>query len=237
MRLLIKVVLSCIGVVVSLLAVSVLWFRYYTRDLPDIGALAQYAPATVSLSSDPCVGQSVVIPYDAIGLNLKNALNAVGVREDDPSAVSVTYWGLVGENRFHGATLSVQISFTMFCESPSKTLVRQIAELRTAAQIEKRFTKHQIFTMYTNRMHCGGNTAGVQDASQFFFHKDADQVDIGQAALLAGLLRSPASYSPIRHPDRALRRRDEVIDAMVSNGSITHHDAEEAKAEPLLGPQ
>lgn len=235
MRLLIKVVLSCIGVIVSLLAVSFLWFRYYTRDLPDIGALAQYAPSTVSLSSDPCVGQSVAIPYDAIGLNLKNALNAIGVREDDPSAVSVAYKGLIGENRPNGATLSVQISFTMFCKSPSKTLARQVAELRMASQIERRFTRHEIFAIYANRMHFGGDTGGVQDASQLFFHKDAAQLSISQAAMLAGLLRSPSSYSPMKHPDRALKRRNEVIGAMVVSHSITPQDAESAQTEPLFG--
>lgn len=213
MRLLVKIVLSCLGLVLLLLSITFLWFRYYTHDLSDIEALARYAPASATQVSNACLGQSVAIPYEKIGERFVPALNAAETR------------------------LSVQISRSMFCRSQSKTLPREIAELRLAAQIEMRFNKQQILTIYANRAYFGADRVGILSAAQFFFQKDTEQLDTAQTALLAGLLRSPSSYSPVNHPDRALQRRNQVIDAMVSNGSITHDEAEKAKAEPLLSSQ
>ena len=86
--------------------------------------------------------------------------------------------------------------------------------------------------MYSNRIYLGPELIGVQQGSEFYFHKSPAELNIAEAALLVGLIRSPV-YSPFKHPDRALRRRNEVVDAMVENGSITSVEAQAAKASPL----
>ncbi len=232
MRTLIKLAVIFVAALVLVFATGALWFYYYSHDLPDIGALSQYAPASVTQVSDGCLGQSVAIPYDSIGRNLKSALNATGVREDDPRALTATYQGLTTDNRLHRATLSFQISCTMFC-TPSKQLQREIAELRTATQIERRFSPREVFTIYVNRVYFDESVIGVQAAAQQFFQKDPIELDVNQASLLAGLLRSPSLYSPFKHPDRALQRRNDVIDAMIANGSISQLDGAKAKSSAL----
>jgi penicillin-binding protein 1A len=90
-----------------------------------------------------------------------------------------------------------------------------------------------LFTIYANRLYLGKELIGVQSASQYFFHKNPGDLDIAEAALLAGLAQGPSYLSPVRHPDRALERRDQVIDAMAQAGSITASEAEAAKNAPL----
>src|SRR5258707_15193871 len=107
MRWLLKLVVSFVATVAILLITAVSWFFFYSGDLPDVTRLAQFAPATTTSVSDPCLeAASVAIPYESIGGNLRNGLSAVEVKEGDPG---------------HRATLSVQISRTMFC-APSKML-------------------------------------------------------------------------------------------------------------------
>ena len=125
-----------------------------------------------------------------------------------------------------------QISRTMFCE-PSRMMKRQLERLRTAIQLERHFSKRALFTIYANRATFGEGLIGVQAASSYFFHKNPSELDVAQAALLAGLLKSPIYYSPVRHPDRAVKRRNEVIDAMANTHAISISEAESAKAAKL----
>jgi membrane peptidoglycan carboxypeptidase len=112
-------------------------------------------------------------------------------------------------------------------------LNRRLDEFRAAVQLERRFSRRELFTIFANRLTFGEDTVGVDAASQHFFHKEPNQLLVGEAALLAGLARAPSNLSPIRHPDRALQRRNEVIDAMVETHAISKSDASRAKASPL----
>jgi membrane peptidoglycan carboxypeptidase len=232
MRTLIKLGVTCVGALALVFPVGVWWVYYYTYDMPDIGALSRYVPTTVTQVSDGCLGKSVAIPYDVIGANLKSALNAAEVREDDPSVLTTIYEGFTSQNQIHRATLSFQISRAMFC-TPSKQLHRQIVEVRTATQIERRFSPREVFTIYVNRGYFDESVIGVQAAAQHFFQKDPSELDISQAALLAGMLKAPSLYSPFKHAERALQRRNELIDGMIANGSISSKDGETAKSNPL----
>jgi penicillin-binding protein 1A len=232
MRMLVKACLIVLGVMALALITGIAWLFFYSRGLPDAVALAQFAPATVTQVSDPCLkSASVAIPYDSIGNNMRAALSAVEAKEDDPGVLSEVFpefW----RQRPHRVTLSSQISRTMFC-NPAKTLNRQLDELRAAAQLERRFSRRELFTMLANRVTFGNDIVGVESASQHFFRKNPNQLLVGEAALLAGLVRAPSYFSPIKHPDRAVLRRNEVVDAMVEAHAISESEASTAKASPL----
>lgn len=233
MRILLKICLIGLTAIVLVLAAAMVWVFLYSRGLPDIRALSQFDPAAVAQVSDPCLSSATVaIPYESIGTTLRSALSAAEASEDDPGVLVETYRGFTQNGGPHRATLSWQISRTMFCE-PSRTLNRQLDELRTAVQMERRFSRRQLFTIFANRLELGENIVGVEVASQHFFHKEPNQLSLGEAALLAGLARAPSYLSPIKHADRAIKRRNEVIDAMAKAHTISDSEASAAKSDPL----
>jgi penicillin-binding protein 1B len=135
-----------------------------------------------------------------------------------------------------GSTLTQQLARGFFL-TPEKKLSRKIAEIMITYQLEGRFTKQQIFEMYANEINLGqrGSFAinGFGEAAQAYFGKDLRQLDVAQCALLAGMIQRPNYFSPYKHPDRAMERRNVVLDSMVETGAITASQAERAKAEPL----
>jgi membrane carboxypeptidase/penicillin-binding protein len=215
MRVLIRFLVIGLGVILLVAGTALFWIRFYSRDLPDMRALAQFAPSRVRHVSDPCIAAaSVAIPYASIGNPLKAALSAAEAREDDK------------------AKLSLQISRSMFC-APSKTLNREVAEYRVAEQLKRRFSQQELFTIFANRTWFGEGQVGVEAAAQHFFQKEPDQLQVGEAALLAGMIRGLSRLSPYSHPDRALQRRNEVIDAMVESHAIDVKQGEVAKSSAL----
>ena len=233
LRLFLKIVLCSLVAVVAVLAGGILWFVYYTRDLPDINALAQFAPTTTAEVSGACLqARMIAIPYASIGKNLMNALNVAEVDENDPGVVSQMWRSFTDQQYLHRAILSDQVSRMVFC-IPSRMAKRQLDRLRTAVQLERRFSRRDLFTIYVNRVYFGEDEIGVQNASQRLFGRNPADLDISQAALLAGMIRSPSRFSPFKHPDRATERRNEVIDAMVEAMSITAEEAQAAKSAPL----
>ena len=135
-----------------------------------------------------------------------------------------------------GSTLTQQLARGFFL-SPDKTITRKIAELMITFQLEGRFNKQQIFTMYANQVNIGqrGSFAinGFGEAAQAFFGKDLRQLDVAECALIAGLVQTPSYRNPYTHPDRAIARRNVVLDSMVETGALTAAEADRAKAEPL----
>jgi penicillin-binding protein 1A len=231
MRVLLRVFVIVLGVIVLLATVGLGWIFFYSRDLPDINALAEFAPSQVMLVSDPCLKTtSLAVPHDLIGNNLRAALQAAEGGEDSPGVLTQEYRGDLKSPR--GNVLWLQIARSMFCE-PSKTLNRELKELRTAVQLERRFSGPELFTIFANRAWFSKDLIGVEAASQHFFRKEPNQLQIGEAALLAGLLRAPSHFSPYEHPERALQRRNDVIDAMVQSRMITEAEGEAAKASVL----
>ncbi len=135
-----------------------------------------------------------------------------------------------------GSTITQQLARGFFL-TPDKTISRKIAEIMITFQLEARFTKPQIFEMYANEINLGQRGSyginGFGEAAQAYFGKDLRQLDLAQCALLAGLIQSPNRRNPYRHPERAMERRNVVLDSMVETGAITASQAERAKAEPL----
>jgi penicillin-binding protein 1B len=135
-----------------------------------------------------------------------------------------------------GSTLTQQLAKNFFL-TPDKTLKRKLSEYMITLQLENRFTKQQIFEMYANEMnlvHRGSyEINGVGEASQTLFGKDLSRLDLAQMATIAALFQNPSYRNPYRHPERALERRNLVLDSMVETGAITSDQAERAKAEGL----
>ncbi len=135
-----------------------------------------------------------------------------------------------------GSTITMQLSRAFFL-SPEKTFKRKLIEMLIAVELEKKFSKQQIFEFYANRVDLGQRgsftIAGLAEGSRSYFNKDLKDITLPEAALLAGLIQAPSYLSPYRHPERALERRNLVIESMVETGDITRAQADKAKAVPL----
>ena len=135
-----------------------------------------------------------------------------------------------------GSTITMQLSRAFFL-TPEKTVKRKLSEIMIALELEQKFSKQQIFEFYANRVDLGQRgsftISGFAEASKSYFNKDLKDITLPEAALLAGLIQAPSFLSPYRHPERALERRNTVLDAMAETHAITRADAEKAKATPL----
>ncbi len=135
-----------------------------------------------------------------------------------------------------GSTLTMQLSRGFFL-TPEKTYRRKLTEMLIAEELEQKFTKKQIFEFYANWVDLGqrGSFAisGFAEASKAYFNKDLKDITLPEAALLAGLIQRPSFLSPYRHPERALDRRNLVLESMVETHAITREQADKAKAAPL----
>ena len=135
-----------------------------------------------------------------------------------------------------GSTITMQLSRAFFL-SPEKTFKRKMIEILIAVELEQKFSKQQIFEFYANRVDLGQRgsftISGFAEGAHSYFNKDLKDITLPEAALLAGLIQAPSYLSPYRHPERAMDRRNTVLEAMVDNGAITRADADKAKAAPL----
>ena len=135
-----------------------------------------------------------------------------------------------------GSTITMQLS-RAFLLSPEKTFRRKLIEILIAVELEQKFSKQQIFEFYANRVDLGQRgsftISGLAEGSRSYFNKDLKDINLPEAALLAGLIQAPSYLSPYRHPERALERRNTVIESMVDTHAITREQADKAKAAPL----
>ncbi len=135
-----------------------------------------------------------------------------------------------------GSTITMQLSRGFFL-TPEKTVRRKLTEMLIAEELEQKFSKQQILEFYGNWVNLGqrGSFAisGFAEASRAYFNKDLKDITLPEAALLAGIIQGPSRLSPYRHPERALERRNLVLDSMVETHAITREQADKAKASPL----
>ncbi|HVQ30643.1 MAG TPA: PBP1A family penicillin-binding protein [Vicinamibacteria bacterium] len=223
-------------------------FLAYESDLPQVTSLEDFQPNIItqvfaadgSILGEFAIERRVVVAFKDIPPVLRNAVVAV---ED------ADFWKHMGVNpwrvpaaavanfrsgrRGQGAsTLTMQLSRLLFL-TPEKTPERKIKEVILAFQLEKNFTKEEIFTLYCNQVYFGHGNYGVEAASQFFFGKRARDLSLAEAALVAGLPQNPGRLSPIDTPDRVLARRNHVLDRMAEEKYISAAEAEAAQAEPI----
>jgi len=133
------------------------------------------------------------------------------------------------------STITMQLARNVFSDriSREKTLLRKLKEARVARAIEQRYSKEKILELYLNQVYFGNGAYGIETAAQRYFGKSVREVSVAEAAMLAGLLKGPERYNPRRFPDRAVLRRNTVLEILRKEGVITDADASLAKAYPL----
>jgi penicillin-binding protein 1B len=186
-----------------------------------------------------------LVTYDELPPNLVHAVVAIEDRRFFEHN-GVDYYRILGALRNDltpghrlvegGSTLTMQLARGFFL-TPERRLKRKVIEITITFQLEHRFTKQQIFQMYANEINLGQRGSfsidGFGEAAQAYFGKDVRQLDLSECALLAGMIQSPNRLNPFRHADRAIERRNLVLDAIVETGAITKAQSEAAKQEPL----
>jgi penicillin-binding protein 1A len=220
----------------------------YSIDLPQMEDLARYHPNTTTELLDIhgrvfgsfALERRVVVPYSEFSPVLRQAIISIEDKSFERNwgvnlvrAVGAAYRDLHAQGRAQGAsTITMQLARNLFLSS-EKTYGRKLQEVILSMQIERHFTKQQIFELYANQIYLGRGTYGFEAGSQYYFSKHAKDLTLPEAALLAGLPKGPEYYSPVRFPDRALRRRNLVLSEMLADGKITEAQAEAAKSAPL----
>ena len=185
-----------------------------------------------------------LIKFDDLPKNLVYAIVAIEDRRFFQHS-GVNYYRLVeagltdilhGHRSQGGSTLTMQLSRGFFLTS-EKTMKRKLTEMLIAMDLEQKFSKQEIFQMYANQVPLGQrgtySIMGVGEAARAYFNKDVKNLTLPECALIAGIIQRPSYLSPYRHPERALERRNLVLDSMVETGAITRDQADRAKAAPL----
>jgi len=220
----------------------------YTSDLPEIRALEDYRPNVVTeLYADDgqsigtfAIQRRILLMYRQIPKVLKDAILTTEDQHfeehwgvDFPRVLEAAWHDLTHRGLKEGAsTLTMQLAGGLFLNRSDRSFGRKIQETILAIQIERHYTKEQIFTMYCNQIYLGSGNYGFEAASEYYFSKPVGDLTISQAALLAAVIRGPI-YSPISHPDRALARRNLVISLMQRDHKITAAQATAAMKDPL----
>src|SRR5436305_705003 len=247
-RLVGRVLFGLLVLIAALVGATAGLLLVYTTDLPQVDALENYRPSSITELYDDhgrvigsfALQRRVVAGYDDFPPVLRDAL--VSIEDKDFYRHSgINFWRIIGAayrdiesgGKVQGAsTLTMQLARNLFL-SPDRSFHRKVQETMLAIQIERRFTKPQIFTLYANQIFLGHGVYGFEAGAEYYFDKKAMDLTLPEAALLAGLPKAPTSYSPINHPDRAVRRRNLVLDNLLEDGKITAAEANQAKAEPL----
>jgi penicillin-binding protein 1A len=220
----------------------------YNTDLPQVEDLEHYRPiSNTELFDDQgrvigsfALQRRVVARFEDYPPVLRDAVISIEDKNFEKHwgvnvwrIVGAAYRDLISGGKVQGAsTLTMQLSRNLFL-SPERTYGRKVEEILLAIQIERRFTKAQIFTLYANQIFLGHGVYGFETGAEFYFGKHARDLTLPEAALLAGLPKAPSSYSPINNPERALRRRNLVINSMLEDGKVTAAEATAAKEEPI----
>ncbi|HEY7290510.1 MAG TPA: PBP1A family penicillin-binding protein [Vicinamibacterales bacterium] len=231
----------------------------YAGDLPQVSALDNYNPSTITrifASDGRVVGEFAtqrreVVGYDDINPLLRQAIIATEDADFDRH-FGINMWrvavagviDIVELRRAQGAsTLTQQLARNLKeqfgltsknQETTAETLERKVKEMILAIQIEKRYTKREIFTIYCNQMYLGHGAYGVEAASRLYFSKSNKQLNLEEAALVAGIFQTPERQSPFVDMKRAVARRNVVLQRMADEKYITQARADEAKQTPIV---
>jgi penicillin-binding protein 1A len=227
----------------------------YSDDLPEVSALDDYSPNTITrvLGKDGqsvgefAVERRVVIHYNDISPYLRNGIIAAedaGFFDHAGISISRMMLALVRDIATRGrspggSTITQQLTRNILPEEigfsvGNRSWERKIKESLVAMRIEKRYTKEEIFTMYCNQIYFGHGAYGVEAASQLYFQKRAKDLTLEEAATIAGIIQGNVRQSPFVNPEATKRRRNYALDRMATEGFITADEAEAAKLKPII---
>ncbi len=220
----------------------------YASDLPEIRALETYRPNVVTevyaddgqLVGSFALQRRILMTYEQCPKILFNAVTSIEDQHfeehwgiDFPRIAGATARNIIHRRITAGAsTITMQLAGNLFLDRSDRTFRRKIQEMLLALQIERRYTKPQIFAMYANQVYLAHGNYGFAAAAQFYFGKSVTDLNLQEAALLAGMVNGP-KFSPIANPDAALNRRNLVLRRMEGEGKISAADADNAKKTAL----
>ena len=220
----------------------------YSSDLPAVRALEDYHPNVVTeLYADDgtpvgsfALQRRILLNYNQIPQVLRDAIISAEDQHffdhwgvDLPRVAQAAWRDIIRRKLAEGAsTLTQQLAGTLFLDRSDRSFHRKVEEALLAIQIERRYTKQQIFAMYCNQIYLGHGEYGMEAASEFYFGKPVGQLTLPEAATLAGIIPGPI-YSPVLHAQKALARRNTVIELMAHEGKITEDQARQATQTPL----
>ena len=236
------------------LAGGLIGLAFSLRNLPDVKVLKNYNPSETTQILD-VKGRLLanlygevnrrVVPLKDISPKLQQALMAIeddqfyqhrGVRPDTIVRAALTNYG-AGRSVQGGSTLTQQLIKNLFL-TPEKNLGRKLVEAVLALRVEQVFKKNEILEMYLNQVYWGHNNYGAETAAHAYFGKSAKDLTLAESAMMAGLIRAPEYYTPLKSPKpiyykRAKKRQEVVLNRMLELGWITPQQAQVAKAEKL----
>jgi penicillin-binding protein 1A len=247
-----RIGIACLGFIVASILGIFLVIRHYEEDLPSIRGLKNYSPPQVTrvlardgqLLGELFVERRTLIPIADVPPQMKLAALAA----EDASFYEhkgLNYFGLLralyvnlrGGRRQGGSTITQQVIKNAVLSS-ERTMNRKMREMILARQIEADLSKDEILELYLNHIYFGHGRYGVEEAAHVYFGKSIREVTLGEAALLAGIIKGPEIFSPRVNMTRALERRSFVLDQMVQKGFAPPEQAAAAKTEPVtLAPE
>src|SRR4030088_44502 len=255
MRLLVRFMgfLFAAGTVVFLVGVAaaagLIW--HYSKDLPDYSQLQDYEPPVmtrVHASDGALLGEyskerRLYLPIQAVPKLVINAFLAAedknfyehgGIDFSGMARAAVLYAQNYGSHRRpQGASPITQQVAKNFLLTNEVSFTRKIKEALLAMRIERAYSKDKILELYLNEIYLGLGAYGVAAASLVYFDKSVNELTVSEAAYLAALPKAPAALHPVRNRDRAVERRNYVVDRLLENGWIKQADADKARKDPL----
>ena len=245
MKLFLKILFCLLTVVVVIGLCIGAYFAYlWSSNLPYVGSVKDYRPPVITriYSEDGHVigrlweEKRIVVPVSQLPRHLIDAfIAAEDARFFEHQGVDVQ--GIAraflknlsaGKVEQGGSTITQQVTKSLILKNVQKTYRRKVREAILSVQLEKSFSKEHILFLYLNQIYLGQGAYGVEAASQTYFHKSAKDLNLSEAALLAGLPQAPARYSPVAHFDRAKARQKYVLTRMCEEGFITAETRDQA---------
>jgi len=248
-------ILFCVGTVGIFIAgaAAIFLFNHFNAGLPDFRQLATYDPAVMTrvyagdgrLVEEYAIEGRVFVPIEEIP---RRIINAVVASEDqrffthpgvDPIGLTRAVLVVVGDKitgndrRMKGASTITQQVAQNFLLGREYSFDRKIREAILSFRIERAFTKEHILELYLNEVYFGYGAYGIASASMNYFNKSLDELTVSEAAFLAGVLKGPSNYNPVRYMDAAIDRRNYVIGRMLEDGYVSSEEAVLARNEPI----
>jgi hypothetical protein len=199
--------------VIALIALpSILVFVYFFVGIPGTRDAASFNPSLPTTVIDGCSGNGVqVIPFNDLPKALRDALFV-----EEPAGMQYA-----------------QVARHSLCNSRRRAFRYAVDSYRLSQKLRFRFSANEVQTIYLNEAYFGNDIFGIDSAALLFVHKPAKDLSLSESALLVGIIWSPARYSPLKYPDAARARRNQILDLMAAQNLVSAQDAEQAKAEPL----